>query len=219
MTEVLYTMRNGKIVDPNIPMNGLVCYLDARGKTNNDIYKNVLLDLSGNGNHGTLQNFNFTEASGYSAGGLQFDGVDDSIIVPKFDIETPGVSIYMEYVDNFTISFRSPTQGNYEVGWIFTEGASAYIQVKVRGVETYIGSGFEGNAIDGFNRMLVSLFPDKIQTIINGKKVNYDIPGELILNYIERISSNGEGNNKFKKLMCWDRILEDNEITQLMEVE
>ena len=78
--EVLYTMRNGKIVDPNIPMNGLVCYLDTRGKNNTDIYRNTLLDLSGNGNNGTLQNFNFTEKSGYvKSSGLRFDGVDDLV--------------------------------------------------------------------------------------------------------------------------------------------
>ena len=84
--EVLYTMRNGKIVDPNIPTDGLVCYLDTRGKYNTDVYRNTLLDLSGNGNHGTLQNFSFTEESGYvkdlsGVGGLKFDGVDDEVTI------------------------------------------------------------------------------------------------------------------------------------------
>ena len=89
--EVLYTMRNGKIVDPNIPMDGLACYLDTRGKHNTDIYRNTLLDLSGSGNHGTLQNFNFTEESGYvedlsggGTSGLKFDEVDDKLSIDVY---------------------------------------------------------------------------------------------------------------------------------------
>ena len=63
--KVLYSMKGGVIQDPSIPTDGLVCYLDARGKTNTDKHRGTLLDLSGNGNHGTLTNFNFTEESGY----------------------------------------------------------------------------------------------------------------------------------------------------------
>lgn len=63
--EVLYTLKNHKIIDPDIPTDGLVCYLDTRGKTNQDIHKETLLDLSGNGNNGTLTGFAFNESSGY----------------------------------------------------------------------------------------------------------------------------------------------------------
>lgn len=39
-------------------------------------------DLSGNGNHGTLSGFAWTEASGWSADRLTFDGVDDYVALP-----------------------------------------------------------------------------------------------------------------------------------------
>ena len=51
---LLYKTQAGKIQNPNIPTDGLICYLDARGKTNTDKHKGILLDLSGNGNDGTL---------------------------------------------------------------------------------------------------------------------------------------------------------------------
>ncbi|GEM_PF-5245337 len=42
-------------------------------------------DLSGNGNHGQLMNFGYTEGSGWVDGGLKFDGVDDIVMVPNFN--------------------------------------------------------------------------------------------------------------------------------------
>ena len=133
--EVLYMMRNGKIVDPNIPMNGLVCYLDARGKTNTDKHKGTLLDLSGNGNHGTLQNFSFTEESGYVKGlsgggyGLKFDGVDDK------------VTIDLDMSQDFTIftelSIPATMKGDMRFTIDYQEG-SFYSAAGIQIIENYI---------------------------------------------------------------------------------
>ena len=134
MTEILYKMRNGKIVDPNIPTDGLVCYLDTRGKYNTDVYRNTLLDLSGNGNNGTLQNFNFTEESGYvedlSGGdGLQFDGVDDKL----------SINVYMS--QDFTIftelSIPATMKGDMRFTIDYQEG-SFYSAAGIQIIENYI---------------------------------------------------------------------------------
>lgn len=47
------------------------------------------VDLSGKGNHGELQNFGFGEGSGWTGEGLEFDGVDDYVIIkPGLEIMT-----------------------------------------------------------------------------------------------------------------------------------
>lgn len=57
----------------------LVLWYDFMGRTNADTKRTIAEDLSGNDNHGELQNFAFEEGSGYQGGGLEFDGVDDSV--------------------------------------------------------------------------------------------------------------------------------------------
>ena len=106
--KVLYSIKSKKVVYPEIPTEGLVCYLDARGKTNKDKHKGTLIDLSGNGNHGTLQNFNFTEGSGYENGGLRFDGIDDSVLGgPSYNLSTPAFTYMVEFTINKTAKEQS----------------------------------------------------------------------------------------------------------------
>jgi len=67
-------------------------HYDFSGMSNSDESRGVAKDLSGNGNDGTLQNFNFTEESGYVEYGLKFDNIDDFV--------SPNLS---ERVTDFTI--------------------------------------------------------------------------------------------------------------------
>ena len=71
---------------PNPIKNGLILYYDFKGMKNSDVTKGIAKDLSGNGNNGTLQNFAYTNESGYN-NGLKFDGIDDIINLknPLFD--------------------------------------------------------------------------------------------------------------------------------------
>ncbi len=80
--EIARAYHKGKVVYPNPVKDGLVLWFDAKGRTNGDKYKNVWKDLSGNGNHGELMNFGYTEDSGWVDGGLRFDGVDDYVQLP-----------------------------------------------------------------------------------------------------------------------------------------
>lgn len=62
--------------------DSLVLWLD--GSTGNNYEQTgTWKDLSGNGNHGQLMNFGYTEDSGWVDGGLKFDGVDDTVILPN----------------------------------------------------------------------------------------------------------------------------------------
>ena len=76
------------VVDPTpIIDDSCVLYLDGRYGTNGPATQ-TWYDLSGKGNHGTLQGFDFNETSGWIGEGLQFDGVDDYVSIssrPVFD--------------------------------------------------------------------------------------------------------------------------------------
>lgn len=65
--------------EPEIIQDGLILHYDFKGKSNEDDNKDIIEDLSGNGNHGTLHNFNFNGNSGYTKEGLEFDGSNDEI--------------------------------------------------------------------------------------------------------------------------------------------
>ena len=56
---------------------GLIGYYTGRGRSNTDENKNILPDLSGNGNDLENKNFAYTPDSGYGDGYIQYDGVDD----------------------------------------------------------------------------------------------------------------------------------------------
>src|SRR5699024_4123536 len=78
-TDIPFVFRGDELMYPNYVKDGLVLHYDFSGMSNSDESRGVAKDLSGNGNDGTLQNFNFTEESGYDKNKLIFDGVDDYV--------------------------------------------------------------------------------------------------------------------------------------------
>ena len=74
-----FIYEGSELVYPNPVKDGLVLWYDFSGRTNTDGQRGIAEDLSGNGNHGTLQNFNYTTESGYEKNKLLFDGVDDYV--------------------------------------------------------------------------------------------------------------------------------------------
>ena len=73
-----FIYQGNDLLYPNPVKDGLVLWYDFKGMKNSDASKNIARDLSGNGNDGTLQNFAYTNKSGYNDG-LKFDNVDDEI--------------------------------------------------------------------------------------------------------------------------------------------
>lgn len=87
--------------------DGLLLHYDFSHESNTSEYKDKAFDYSGNGNHGILQNFNFTEESGYEGEGLRFDGVDDNI--SNIDIKGDNVS----ETHTFVVKIRESKRNNF----------------------------------------------------------------------------------------------------------
>ena len=83
---------------------GLIGYYTGRGRSNNDENKNILPDLSGNGNDLENKNFAYTINSGYGDGYIQYDGIDDYSRLPLEKVLEKGVETQM-----FVISSTQPT--------------------------------------------------------------------------------------------------------------
>ena len=93
---VPFIYQGEELIYPEYVKDGLVLHYDFSGMTNNDVSKDIARDLSGNGNHGTLQNFNFTPESGYDKNKLLFDGVDD--VLNAKNLSTPPATMTMSVV-------------------------------------------------------------------------------------------------------------------------
>lgn len=106
--------------------------LDLRGSDGtNDPFTTVWQDRSGNGNDGSLINFDNEGSGGWTGEGLQFDGVDDRVLVP----DSPSLRFD---TGDFTLEawFSIPA---IESDWkaIFGKGASG---INGYGLELYNGS-------------------------------------------------------------------------------
>ena len=74
-----FIYQGNELLYPNPVKDGLILWYDFKGMKNSDVGKGIVSDLSGKGNNSTLQNFAYTNESGYNDG-LKFDGVDDYYI-------------------------------------------------------------------------------------------------------------------------------------------
>lgn len=227
--KVLYSMKGGVIQDPSIPVDGLVCYLDTKGKSNTDKHRGTLLDLSGNGNHGTLRNFAFTDGSGYENGGLKFDGVDDSISTIPFDTTT--TDEYTAYID-FTLTDNLPEIGLVPILWsngdvfIITVSATTHrLRYYVSNLDDGVGYLDTLKKIQLGNHYKIIVVRDGLifKIFLDGVKITEDTfntktrqeVGEL---YTLCDSAYRRFNpSKLHKVALYNRALTDEEITQLME--
>lgn len=80
--------------------NGLVAYYTGRGRSNTDENKNILPDLSGNGNDLTNYNMAYTVDAGYGDGYIQYDGVDDYSNVAWTDVTAKSALLVCEDIVN-----------------------------------------------------------------------------------------------------------------------
>ena len=99
---------------------GLIGYYTGRGRSNTNENKNILPDLSGNGNDLENKNFAYTPESGYGDGYIQYDGVDDFSSVVK-------AMTNIDFTILFTISDVELLTGNSWSGLIY--GSSYYLGI------------------------------------------------------------------------------------------
>ena len=142
-----FIYEGSELVYPNPVKDGLVLWYDFSGRTNTDGQRGIAEDLSGNGNHGTLQNFNFTPESGYDKNKLLFDGVDDHINIPKNESHEiiGGITIEqtIRKLDDHDVS------DGYGWDWLFNNGNNTFAE---KGYNLYISSsGFLSFAYGGLS--------------------------------------------------------------------
>lgn len=221
--EVIYSIKDKKVVYPEIPTEGLVCYLDARGKTNTDKHRGTLLDLSGNGNHGTLQNFNFTEESGYVKGlsgegtsGLKFDGVDDTMSYSHNLKKTDPRTIFMDIEIEQTAKEQG-VQITLPFGLII-HNANNFIYNLSRG--SFFNTGVN-SVSKGAHKFVIT-----IESTVETGKMYYkgnvitSTPQDSIGSYHHDPKAMFRiGGRKLNRAMLYNRVLTEQEITKLMEVE
>ena len=220
-------------------MNGLVCYLDTRGKYNTDVYRNTLLDLSGNDNHGTLRNFNFTEESGYvedlssigDSSGLQFDGVDDNVTpVPLDTTVTDDYTAYIDFTltDNLPIPSRVPiflVSGDVFILAIFT--TTHALRYYVGNLDGGIGYLNSSKILQLGNRYKITAVRDGLifKIYVDGVKIvedTFNAKTKQIVGLLYTFSNTSVTQlnpSELHKVALYNRALTDEEITKLMEVE
>ena len=100
-TPMSFVYQGNELLYPNPVKDGLVLWYDFKGMKNSDTTKGVAKDLSGNGNDGTLQNFAYTNESGYN-NGLKFDNVDDDLSTDTFlgKSFTLTMTLEMDFTEN-----------------------------------------------------------------------------------------------------------------------
>lgn len=123
-----FIYQGNELLYPNPVKDGLVLWYDFKGITNNNINKAVAEDLSGMNNNGTLQNFGYTNESGYN-NGLNLDGVDDIVSIssdPSITTLNSEVTVEMSIVFNESPDFWRWLIGNVSDYYGSTGYAIAY---------------------------------------------------------------------------------------------
>lgn len=160
------------LVYPNPVKDGLVLWYDFSGMTNTDHNRGTAYDLSGSGNHGTLQNFNYTADSGYDNNSLIFDGVDDSVSIPLGESSQSF---------SFLINVSNLNKQTQLISFSITH---FYFKVEADG-----SIKLNTQSYDGENSYQESVFSDEVvfQTLKENKHLGVVLDKDLIILYAEGI--------------------------------
>ena len=165
-TDIPFVFRGDELMYPNYVKDGLVLHYDFSGMTNADTSRGIAKDLSGNGNHGTLQNFNFTPESGYDKNKLLFDGVDDRVESIPMSIFTDTLTL------TTTLDIRDVSVSNVGYAmtltdsgatrfWLSKNGAAIRCQMydggEIRSVSTGISTGKQSVTVT-FDGKLIRMY-------------------------------------------------------------
>ena len=183
--------------ESEVIQDGLLLHYDFKGKSNEDGNRDVIEDLSGNGNHGTLHNFNFNNESGYTEEGLKFDGEDDYITLANI-IELPAqsdwtIELYISPDYNTTnyntmINFSHPDYSSSSGGLEFSGSNFLFSRDSTSGNS---GARYtqEGHSNLPFVFSVVQN-GELIESLINGEDINTsNTTGKLISNKPSVMSS------------------------------
>ena len=177
-TDIPFVFRGDELIYPNYVKDGLVLHYDFSGMSNADISRGIATDLSGNGNHGKLQNFNYTVESGYDKNKLLFDGVDDSIV--QRDLKSPSKEMTISAVISF------PHDSVHNSGDIITWYTDILMRVAKNGSITFIDKRMTPDRfIGGFDYDTSK--PFEVTLVSKGNKNEIYFNGEMIKDLIGTI--------------------------------
>jgi hypothetical protein len=160
------------------------------GKTNEDSNRDIIANVTGNGNDLKLTNFGFAEGSGYNqegeyAGYLITDGVDDKVVSSDFVMDKEFTIVgEWKFMDSITTNagiIKSP---------------SLYVYNRDYGLKIYINNTNEGSILS----------TNTLKAICSDGRVYSDDWSEMLVNKEQPITSSrnnlliGISGNKFAKI-------------------
>src|SRR5699024_1594693 len=80
-----FLYKGGDLIYPNPIKDGLILWYDFASMKNDSVNRSIAKNMINTDNDGKLNNFAFNSESGYSNNNLNFDGIDDKIIVDGSD--------------------------------------------------------------------------------------------------------------------------------------
>ena len=145
---------------------GLIGYYTGRGRSNTDENKNILPDLSGNGNDLENKNFAYTVDSGYGDGYIQYDGIDDFSYIEPLPTNVKTIQFVLSELQDYLSSDNKWNGGIYQSNY-------GYLGLKVNRITSsqigYTSCYLNGNLAPNMNINnqkqinVVSLLSDKYE--------------------------------------------------------
>ena len=93
---------------------GLIGYYTGRGRSNTDENRDILPDLSGNGNDLENKNFAYTINSGYGDGYIQYDGVDDFSYIKPLPTSIKTIQFVLSELQDYLSNANKYNGGIYQ---------------------------------------------------------------------------------------------------------
>ena len=160
------------------------------GKTNEDSNRDIIANVTGNGNNLTLTNFGFVEGSGYNqegeyAGYLVTDGVDDRISSSIFEIGK-----------DFTIIGEWKFMDNITANAGIVKSVSLYVYNRNNELKIFINNTNKGSVLN----------TKTLKAICSDGRVYSDDWSEMLVNEEQSVTSSksslliGNNKNNFAKI-------------------
>lgn len=168
-----------KSSDGNINYPGLISAWSAKGKTNDDAYRAILKDLTGNGHDITLNGFTFSKMSGYGgypidfkteyAPALKINRVSGTLTSSKITITS------VKELNNFLESTRIEKHKSYKIKVTgvnddlyirYFYSATEYYNIKTEGIHVLPESnevqfvGFRATKVSDSCNIIIELIPE-----------------------------------------------------------
>lgn len=187
--------------------DGLIGYYTGRGRSNTDENKNILPDLSGNGNDLENKNFAYTPESGYGDGYIQYDGIDDFSYIKPLPTSIKTIQFVLSELQDYPNNANKYNGGIYQPNVDGTDRTFGLIRNRITSLQIgYISSYLNGNIVpelDINNQKqinVVSLLSDK-----------YEFTRDFTLGSILSVGSFSI-KERIHDALLYDRILTEEEI-------